>query len=211
MRILIIGAGRLGRVLAADLLHARHDVRVLDERADELRRLPHDFEGRTAQGSPLDRAVLTGASDGCDALACVSEDDNLNAVVALAARRELRVPLTLAVVANPRRAEALAGLGAQVVCPTTRTAHELHMALVRSGIESELALGGDAGVYRVEPPARLLGRALSELARGHEVVPVAIERGSRVLLAAPDLTIEKGDVLHLAASHRDLLSELVRP
>lgn len=211
MRILIVGAGRLGRVLAADLLHARHDVRVLDESADELRRLPHDFDGRTAQGSPLDRAVLAGASDGCDALACVSEDDNLNAVVALAARRELRVPLTLALVANPRRAEALAGLGAQVVCPTTRTANQLHMALVRSSIESELELGGDAGVYRVEPPARLLGRALSELARGQEVVPVAIERGSRVLLAAPDLTIEQGDVLHLAASHRDLLSELARP
>jgi trk system potassium uptake protein TrkA len=211
VRILIVGAGRLGRVLAADLLHARHDVRVLDERVDELRRLPHDFDGRTAQGSPLDRAVLAGASDGCDAIACVSEDDNLNAVVALAARRELRVPLTLAVVANPRRAEALAGLGAQVVCPTTRTAHQLHMALVRSSIESELDLGGGAGVYRVEPPARLLGRALSELARGHELLPVAIERGSRVLLAAPDLMIEQGDVLHLAASHRDLLSELVRP
>ena len=211
MRILIVGAGRLGRVLAADLLHAGHDVRVLDERVDEPRRLPHDFDGRTAQGSPLDRAVLAGASDGCDAIACVSEDDNLNAVVALAARRELRVPLTLAVVANPRRAEALAGLGAQVVCPTTRTAHQLHMALVRSSIESELDLGGGAGVYRVEPPARLLGRALSELARGHELLPVAIERGSRVLLAAPDLTIAEGDVLHLAASHRDLLSELVRP
>jgi Trk K+ transport system NAD-binding subunit len=85
------------------------------------------------------------------------------------------------------------------------------MALVRSTIGSELALGGDAGVYRVEPPARLLGRTMSELAREHEVVPVAIERGSRVLLAAPDLTIEKGDVLHLAASHRDLLGELARP
>lgn len=211
MRILIVGAGRLGRVLAADLLHARHDVRVLDDSADRLGRLPHDFEGRTAQGSPLDRAVLAGASDGCDALACVSEDDNVNAVVALAARRELRVPLALAVVANPRRADALAGLGAQVVCPTTRTAHEIHMALVRSGIETELVLGGDAAVYRVEPPARLVGRALSELERSHEIVPVAIERGSRVLLAAPDLTVEEGDVLHLAASQRDLLSELERP
>lgn len=211
MRILIVGAGRLGRVLAANLLHARHDVRVLDERADELRRLPHDFEGRTVQGSPLDRTVLAGASDGCDALACVSEDDNRNAVVALAARRELRVPLTLAVVANPRRAEALAGLGAQVVCPTTRIANELHLALVRSAIEAELALGGDAGVYRVEPPARLVGRALSDLTRSHEIVPVAIERGSRSLLAAPDLKIEEGDVLHIAASQRDLLSELMRP
>lgn len=211
MRILIVGAERLGRVLAADLLHARHDVRVLDARAEELRRLPHDFEGRTVHGSPLERAILAGASDGCDAVACVSEDDNLNAVVALAARRELRVPLTLAVVANPRRAEALTGLGAHVVCPTTGTAHQLHMALVRSGIEAELALGGDAGIYRVDAPARLAGRALSELERGREIVPVAIERGSRILLAAPDLMLEEGDVLHLAATDLNLVRDLVRP
>jgi trk system potassium uptake protein len=211
VRILIVGAGRLGRVLATDLLHAHHDVHVLDPDPDELRRLPPDFEGRTVHGSPLEEAVLSGAADGCDALACVSDDDNLNAVVSLAARRRLRVPLTLAVIANPRRAEALTGLGARVVCPTTRTAHQLHMALVRSGIEAELLLGGDAGIYRVAAPARLAGRALSELARSPEIVAVAVERGSRILLATPDLTLEEGDVLHLAANHRDLVSDLVRP
>lgn len=210
MRILIVGAAQLGRALASELLHAGHDVRVLDARADELRRLPHDFEGRTVQGSPLDRAVLGGASGGCDAVACVSEDDNLNAVVALAARRELRVPLTLAVVANPRRAEALTGLGAQVMCPTAGTAHQLHLALVRSDVEAELALGGDAGVYRVEVPVRLAGRALSELERRAEIVPVAVERGVRTLLASPDLTLEEGDVLHLAARDVNRVRELVR-
>lgn len=210
MRILIVGAAQLGRALASELLHAGHDVRVLDARADELRRLPHDFEGRTVQGSPLDRAVLGGASGGCDAVACVSEDDNLNAVVALAARRELRVPLTLAVVANPRRAEALTGLGAQVMCPTAGTARQLHLALVRSDVEAELALGGDAGVYRVEVPVRLAGRALSELERRAEIVPVAVERGVRTLLASPDLTLEEGDVLHLAARDVTRVRELVR-
>ena len=93
----------------------------------------------------------------------MSEDDNVNAVVALAARRELHVPLALAVVANPRRAEALTGLGAHMVCPTTRTAHALHLALVRSGVEAEIVLGGDLAVYRVEIPPRLAGRALAEL------------------------------------------------
>jgi trk system potassium uptake protein len=174
MHILIVGATQLGRVLASELLHGGHDVRVLDVHAEELRRLPHDFEGRTVHGSPLDRAVLAGASDGCDAVACVTGDDNLNAVVAVAARRELRVPLTVAVVANPRRAEALTGLGAQIVCPTTGTAHRLHMALVRTAIETELDLGGDAGVYRVDVPARLAGRALTELDRGGEIVAVAV-------------------------------------
>jgi Trk K+ transport system NAD-binding subunit len=85
------------------------------------------------------------------------------------------------------------------------------MTLVRSGIETELVLGADASIYRVDAPPRLAGRALSELARGGEIVPVAVERGSRILLAPPDVTLERGDVLHLASTHRDLVTELVRP
>ena len=211
MRILIVGAERLGRLLATDLLHSGHDVHVLDRRDRLLARLPHGFEGRSAQGDPLDQATLTGAADGCDAIACVSDDDNLNVVVALAARRELRLPLALAVVANPRRAEALTGLGAHVFCPTTRSAHAVQLALIRSGIEAELTIGAGVGVYRVEVPPRLASRTLSEVARPGEVVAVAVERGSEVLLAAADLVLEEGDVLHLAASHRDLLSELTKP
>jgi Trk K+ transport system NAD-binding subunit len=211
MRILIVGADRLGRLLAADLLHAGHDVRVLDARGELLSRLPHDFEGRTVRGSPLDRDTLTGAADGCDAIGCVSEDDNLNAVVALAARRDLHVPLALAVVANPRRAEALSGLGAHVVCPTSRTAHALQLVLVRSGVETELVLGAGLAVYRVEIPPRLSGRALAELGSGAGLLPVAVERGPEMLLAAPGLALRDGDVLHVAATDRERVSELTRP
>lgn len=211
MRILIVGADRLGRMLATDLLHSGHDVRVLDPRPELLRRLSHDFEGRTVHGYPLERSTLSGAVDGCDAIGCVSEDDNVNAVVALAARRELHVPLALAVVANPRRAEALTGLGAHMVCPTTRTAHALHLALVRSGVEAEIVLGGDLAVYRVEIPPRLAGRALAELGPQDDLLAVAVERRSQMLLAAPELVLQDGDVLHVAATRRDRVSELTRP
>jgi trk system potassium uptake protein TrkA len=211
VHILIVGADRLGRILAGDLLHSGHDVRVLDSRPDLLRRLPHDFEGRTVHGSPLDRSALSGAVDGCDAIGCVSEDDNLNIVVALAARRELHVPLALAVVANPRRAESLTGLGAHVVCPTTHTAHALHLALVRSTLEAEIVLGRDLAVYRVEIAPRLAGRSLSALGPSDEILAVAVERGSQVLLAAPELILAEGDVLHVAATRQDRASELTGP
>jgi trk system potassium uptake protein TrkA len=211
VRILIVGADRLGRRLATDLLRAGHDVRVLDDRAQLLRQLPHDFEGRTVCGSPLHRSTLSGAVDGCDAIGCVSEDDNLNAVVALAARRVLHVPLALAVVADPQRAEALSGLGAHVACPTTRTAHALHLALVRSGVETELVLGADVAVHRVEIPPRLVGRAVAELGSGDRLLPVAVERRSEMLLAAPDLVLRDGDVLHVAAADPRAVSELTVP
>jgi trk system potassium uptake protein TrkA len=211
MRALIVGAERLGRILAHDLLQAGHDVRVLDHSEERLAGLPQALAGRALHGSPLERETLAGALDGCDALAATSNDDGLNMVVALAARRELRVPLAVAVVGNPARAEALAGLGAQVLCPTERTARDIQHMLVRSGIESELNLGGEAGVYRAELPARLTGRMLSELERRGALVPVAIERDGSVLLATPDLVLKEGDVLHVAAAHRDLVSDLNRP
>jgi hypothetical protein len=52
---------------------------------------------------------------------------------------------------------------------------------------------------------------LSELERPGEVVPVAVERGPRMHLAGPGLRVEEGDVLHLAATRRDLVTDLVRP
>lgn len=211
MRLLIVGADRLGRTLATELLRSGHDVHVLDARSDLLRRLPHDFEGRVVHGSPLEQSTLSGAADGCDAIGCVTADDNLNAVVALAARRELHVPLAIAVVANPARADALSGLGATVVCPTTRTAHALHLALIRSGVETEVILGADLGVYRVEIAPRLAGRSISELGPVEELIAVAVERRSEVLLAVPDLVLQDGDVLHVAATRRERASELARP
>lgn len=211
MRALIIGAERLGQTLAHDLLAAGHDVRVLDASAERLRRLPEALDGRTLHGSPMQRETLAGALAGCDAVAATSSDDALNLVVALAARRELRVPTALAVIGNPARAHAFSGLGVHVVCPTSRTARELQHTLVRSGVESELDLGGDAGVYRAELPGRLAGRTLAELQRPSELVPLAIERGGRTLLADPELAVQEGDVMHVAAAHRDLVTDLNRP
>lgn len=211
MRVLIVGAQRLGRVVANELLHSDHDVRILDASEERLARLPEALRGYTVHGSPLDRKTLAGALAGCDAIAAVSAEDALNAIVALAARRELRAPLAAAVIGNPARAEALTGLGVHVICPTTRTARELHLTLVRSGVESEALLGADVGVYRADLPARLSGRKLHELERRGELIAVAIERGGRVLLAVPELSVAEGDVLHVAAAHRDDVADLVRP
>jgi Trk K+ transport system NAD-binding subunit len=211
VRTLVVGAERLGRVLAEDLLHAGHEVRLLESDGARLGRLPAALADRTVHGSPLDRDVLGGALAGCDGIATTTRDDAFNAVVALAARRDFNVPAVVAVVRGPARAEALAALGIHIVCPTTRTASEVHLALMRSRIEVELQLGADAGVYRIELQGRLAGRPLQELTEPGGLVPVALERHGRVQLARPELVTAAGDVLHVAAAHHDLLVELVEP
>ena len=211
MRVVILGAERLGRVLALDLLNAGHEVRLLDQRRELLAALPPGFEGRVIHGSPLNRATLADAVAGCDGIAAVSSDDCLNAVVALAARHEFHVPSSIAMIGNPRRAEALSGHGAYVICPTTRTARDIRLALDRWGAETELLLGDELAIYRIELPPRLVGRRIAELHRPGELAPLAVERAGHTLMAAPDLTIRSGDVLHVLARSRDEVADMVRP
>ena len=211
MRVVILGAERLGRVLALDLLQAGHEVRLLEQRRELLAALPPRFEGRVIHGSPLHRATLADAVAGCDGIAAVSSDDCLNAVVALAARREFHVPSSIAMIGNPRRAEALSGRGAYVICPTTRTARDIRLALDRSGTETELLLGDELAIYRTELPPRLAGRTLAELHRPGELAPLAVERAGHTLTAAPELTIASGDVLHVLARSREEVADMVRP
>jgi trk system potassium uptake protein TrkA len=207
----VVGAERLGRTLAGELLQAGHDVRILEPDAARVARLPAPLAACAVHGSPLDRSALAAAVAGCDGVATATRDDALNAVVALAARRELGVPLVVAVIRGTARAEALSGLGVHIVCPTARTASDLHLTLVRSGVETELHLDAEAGVYRVELPERLAGRALEQLAAAGSLVPVALERAGHVRLAEPGLVIAPGDVLHVAAAHRDLVADLAHP
>lgn len=209
MRVLIVGAERLGRVLARDLLGAGHVVRVLDPDRSRLDRLPAGAD--TVQGAALDRDVLQPAAKGCDAVAAVTAEDAVNAVVAVAARREFHIPLAVAAVGDPDRASALHGLGVHVLCPTVQAARGLHLTLVRSDVEQELELGADASVFRAELPARFEGRRLGELERPGRLVPVAIERHGHVILADSGLELHAGDVLHAAATRRDTITDLARP
>jgi hypothetical protein len=57
---------------------------------------------------------------------------------------------------------------------------------------------------------RLAGRTLADVARSGTLLPVARARRARVAGHAR-LSIEPGDVLHAAAAHRDVISDLVQP
>ena len=51
MRIIVIGAGELGRLLAAALSEEDHDVVIVDSDADELARVSDKFDAMTIAGS----------------------------------------------------------------------------------------------------------------------------------------------------------------
>ena len=102
MRVVIAGAGSVGRSIARELLAHGHDVTLIDRQPSAMRiaQVP-DAEWLLADACEL--PTLTQAKvDECDVVVAATGDDKANLVIALLAKTEYGVPRTVARVNNPK-------------------------------------------------------------------------------------------------------------
>ena len=120
MRFVIMGCGRLGSTLAAELDAEGHDVAVIDEDPAAFAWLPDAFGGRTVvgQGEDIDVQRQAGAP-AADVFLALANGDNRNAMAAQVARSISGAKRVVARIFDPERAEMYRGLGIRVVNPTT--------------------------------------------------------------------------------------------
>src|SRR6056300_1753582 len=97
MRILILGAGRVGAGLAELLVQERNDITVVDTDSDSLGTLQERFDLRTVQGSATSLSVLQSAGiEDTDILIAVTAHDEINLVACQIAHRCFNVPQRIA-------------------------------------------------------------------------------------------------------------------
>jgi trk system potassium uptake protein TrkA len=120
VKAMIVGCGRVGAGLAADLSKGGHDVTILDTSTRAFDRLPADFAGKAVRGNGIDEDVLRRAGiDGSDVFLALTQGDNRNVLMAQLARETFAVPRVVAKVNDPVRADAYAALGLATLCRTT--------------------------------------------------------------------------------------------
>ena len=200
MKIIVLGCGRVGSGVAHDLVLRRHDVTVVDRDPAAFERLGPDFGGARMQGSALDRRTLVLAGiERSDAVAVVTGDDQINAVVARAARALFHVPVVVAALQDPRRAEIHGRLGIRTLAPVTWGIHRIADLLTASQLEPELTLGaGDVEIVQLRLPSLLVGRPARELEVAGEITVIALTRRGHSFLATSATTLERGDLVHVA-------------
>ena len=77
MKIIILGAGRIGESVAGTLVSEHNDITVIDTDAVRLRELEERFELRGVVGSGIEPDVLAeaGARDADMLIACAAQDE----------------------------------------------------------------------------------------------------------------------------------------
>jgi trk system potassium uptake protein TrkA len=175
MRIIVIGCGRVGARVAAELDQRGEKVTVIDVSARAFQRLPQTFGGETVRGNGTDEDVMRGAgAEQADLVMTLTEGDNRNALAAQLAKHTFGVPRVIAKINDPLRGEAYRALGLETICRTII----LGDALVTAAVEGAAATNG----FVEEPTAQPLRGAPPPGSRAAEEARAALaaEDGDQV-------------------------------
>ncbi len=176
MRVIIVGCGRVGARVAAELDQRGENVTVIDishMRSPDCRQ---SFGGETMRGNGTDEDVMRGAgAEQADLLMALTEGDNRNALAAQLGKHTFGIPRVIAKINDPLRGEAYRALGLETICRTII----LGDALVAAAVDGAAATNGfveppTAEPIRGAPPAGSLaaGEAIAAIeAEGKDEVP----------------------------------------
>jgi trk system potassium uptake protein TrkA len=137
LKILIVGCGRVGSQIAADMDKSGHEVTIIDRdpaqfsRASQRGVLTNDFKGNQIVGNGTDADVLRRAGvEEADGFVAVTEGDNRNIMASQIAKHIFKVPRVVARIYDPERAEAYEKLGLHTICPTIDGARGIEKTLL---------------------------------------------------------------------------------
>lgn len=202
MNILIIGCQNVGSTLANSLSRLGHEVSIVDQHMESFRYLDSDFTGITVAGVPIDQDVLRRAGiEGCDAVAAVTSDDNINVMVSQLAKEIFNVPKVLARVYDPRREDVFSHFGLHTICPTNLTVNSIVSILTDRDEIKHLTFDASTLAFTtVRVPKRFSGFKVSKIDVGEDEVLLGVlhHDGNITLLSSGnDFTVYATDRLVL--------------
>jgi trk system potassium uptake protein TrkA len=124
MKVIIMGCGRVGALLARTLDAEGHTVTILDNDAYSFRRLKFspdfpEFRGTALRGNGIDSEVLKRAGiEEADAFFALTQGDNRNIMACQIAKHIFNVPRAICRIYDPLRQQLYNSLGLEVISPT---------------------------------------------------------------------------------------------
>jgi trk system potassium uptake protein TrkA len=209
VHVVVVGCGRVGSGVAAQLELQGHTVSVIDRTKRAFNRLPPDFAGTRVVGSGFDREALDAAGTlQAGALAAVTNGDNSNILTARIARENYGIANVVARIYDPRRAVIYQRLGIPTVATVTWTATQVLRWLTPEddSVEWRDATGALLLVERILPD-HWAGRQLEELEDPGRIKVASVVRSNQPRIEVASMIGQEDDVVQFVVL-RDALEEL---
>jgi len=183
MRVLIVGGGKVGSYLAAQLADLGHTVTLAESDASRARALAENTGALVMAGDGTAIDVLRAADVGrTDWLIAVTGQDETN-LVACELGSTLGARHTLARLNDPRNRPTFSALGIQVVAVTDLIGEVIEREVVAVQLERLTLLGGgNFSLIEVEVPDDVADRAVRDLRLPQGTLLVTIISEGEVLV-----------------------------
>lgn len=118
MKIVIMGCGRIGAMVARAMAQEGHEVTVLDLSEENLRRLPDPLGVTTLLGDgTLEQDLRRARIEEADVFVAVEDRDSRNALAAQKVRHLFNVSKVICTIGDPIRQEMYRELGLEALSP----------------------------------------------------------------------------------------------
>jgi trk system potassium uptake protein TrkA len=200
MRIVIVGAGSVGRSIARELLDNGHQALLIDRDPTAIRvSSVSEAQWLLADACEIASLAEAGLAD-CDVVVAATGDDKVNLVVSLLAKTEYGVPRTVARVNNPKNEwmfDEAWGVDVAVSTPRLMTALVEEAVSIGDLVRIFTFQQGHANMVELTLPgdSPLAGTRLGDITWPGDTVLVGIIRAERPIPPSRDDTLEVNDEL----------------
>ncbi len=214
MKIIVLGAGKVGKTLIKHMSNEDHDIIVVDQNATKVEEVVNQYDviGVVGNGGSYDILMEAGAED-ANLIICVTTSDELNILAGLMAKK-IGTRHTIARVRNPddssQRDFMRNQLGfSMIVNPELEAASEIRRVLsFPSAVKVDTFSRGkvELAEFFVEEHSRLNGVELSQLHKitKTNILVCAVSHNEDVIIPDGNYAIKPGDHLYITGTHRDL-------
>ena len=214
MKIIVLGAGKVGKTLIKHMSNEDHDIIVVDQNAMKVEEVVNQYDviGVVGNGGSYDILMEAGAED-ANLIICVTASDELNILAGLVAKK-MGTRHTIARVRNPdyssQRDFMRNQLGfSMIVNPEIEAASEIRRVLsFPSAVKVDTFSRGkvELAEFFVEDHSRLNGVELNQLHKitKTNILVCAVSHNENVIIPDGNYAIKPGDHLYITGTHRDL-------
>ncbi|MCO1600737.1 Trk system potassium transporter TrkA [Desulfosporosinus nitroreducens] len=197
-RVMIIGAGRIGRHLAKILDQVGISVKVIEksrERCNELAKIIDKGLVLCGDGTDIDLLIEEGVGE-TDAVVCLTSDDKLNLLLALLAK-DLGTQKTIVRVGRSEYMSLMGKVGVDVILSPRLLTAGVILRQVRQGevVSVSLLEGAKAEAMEIVVSAKssIIGRKLKDAKIPDNILIGALVRGNELIIPDGNTILQAGD------------------
>ncbi|MBE5733801.1 MAG: Trk system potassium transporter TrkA [Clostridiales bacterium] len=214
MNLVIIGVGKVGETLVANLINENHDIVVVDISSERVQEVVNRYDVNGVTGGGIERSVLLDAGvDKADfVIACTAQDEKNILCCVLA--RKLGAKSTIARVRDPEYFKEMENMRDDLGLdysfnPELETAKEICQVLKfpsANSVESFADGGANMVEFTVLNGNPMIDKQIKDISAeyGNDFLFAMIARENEVFIPRGDFVIKAGDIVYLIASENSL-------